>query len=438
MAGNFSDFYGTVVGFSAPTGTSLIVRVQNGSDTFDAPVSAFAFGIQVTPALVSQNFLGTRSLTVKVIRREIGGSETTLLTRVVNKGPGPLALQLGNDPVMMTGINGGVTRGVQLLGFTGDPLASDLETIFSTNNILAARYNPSKTNYDLYPNSGAVLGGQGYFVRVPLGAANLNPLWLARVESGTAVSVALRPGWNMITCPLGTGATFSNVDVVHTTEFPRSYNGASGNDVNDPSTPLLGKNVFQFVPGAVDPVSGVSEGGSYVPATTFEAGKGYFVRCLAAEGAVMLFKLPSVQSASAGKSLPISHLLEVKIGRTGESSYALLGQAPGATVGFDPKFDSNLPPSFGGLQVAVSNIDQRFVDVRSPSASVTYRVNASGCVPGQKYTLNFLTKNGRASQIQIKDMQTGKVQIFATVAGTLGFVASKTTMGFEVTVRGAR
>lgn len=436
--GQVNDFYGTVVGFSAPAGTSLIVRVQNGSDSFDAPVTDFAFGIKVAPVLVSQNFLGTRSLTVRVIRRETGGTETTLLTRVVNKGPGALGLQLGNDPVISTGINGGVTRGVQLLGFTGDPLASDLETIFSSSNILAARYNPSKTNYDLYPNSGAVLGGQGYFLRIPLGASNLNPVWPARVESGTAVSVALRPGWNMITCPLGTGATFANVDVVHTLEFPRTYLGASGNDVNDTSTPLLGKNVFQFVPGAVDPVSGVSEGGSYVPATTFEAGKGYFVRCLAPEGAVMLFKPSSAQMASAGKSLPISHLLEVRVGRTGESSYALLGQAAGATVGFDAKFDSNLPPSFGGLQVAVSNIDQRFMDVRSPSASVTYRVNASGCVVGQKYTFNFLTKNGRATQIQVKDIQTGKVQTFGTVAGTLGFVASKTTMAFDVTVRGAR
>ncbi|MEI8282943.1 MAG: hypothetical protein WCG75_11095, partial [Armatimonadota bacterium] len=219
---NVSDFYGTVVGFAVPLGTSLIVRVQNGSDTFDAPVTAYAFGLKVGTA----NFLASRSLTVRLIQKDSMNIESVLLTKTVNKGPGPLCIQIGNEPVSTTSFPSGLSSGIQMVGFTGDPLYSGLESILSSNNFLAARYSSSRTAYDLYPNSGMVLGGQGYFIRVPSSGL---PSWKARVESGTAVSVALRPGWNMITCPLGVSAPFANVDVVHTTDFPRSYLGASGN-----------------------------------------------------------------------------------------------------------------------------------------------------------------------------------------------------------------
>ena len=431
---NVSDFYGTVVGFAVPAGSSLIVRVQNGSDTFDAPVNAYAFGLKVNTA----NFLASRSLNVKLIRKDSFGVETILLTRIVDKGPGPLGIQLGNDPVVSTSFPVGLASGIQMVGFTGDPLFSGLESILGLNstNFLAARYNSSKTAYDLYPNSGSVNGGQAYFVRVPAPGI---PSWLAKVESSTAVSVALRPGWNMITCPLGISAPFANVDVVHTTNFPRTYLGASGNDVGDTSPPLLGKDVFRFVPGAPDPTSGVPEGGSFVPATSFEPGSGYFVRCLAPEGAAMLFKpIPNQSFAAQMAAANPGYLLQVQVSRSGESSYAQLGQAIGATNAFDPKFDSNLPPSFGGLQVAVQNVDRRFTDVRGPSAQLTYRVNATGCVSGKKYAFTLFTKVGRAVQIVVKNIQNGTTQIFGSSSGTFGFTASNATMAFDVTVKGAR
>lgn len=428
-----SDFYGTVVGFAIPTGNSLLVRVQNGSDTFDVPVTNYAFGTKVG----TSNFLAARSLTVQLIRKDSVGSETTLLTRVVDKGPGELAIEIGNDPVQTTGFSSGLSSGIQLVGFTGDPLSTAMESILGTTNFLAARYNPARTQYDLYPNSGAVTGGQGYFVRVPAAGS---PVWPARVETGTAVAISLRPGWNMVTCPLGVDTSFTSIDAIHTTEFPRTYLGASGNDAGDTSAPILGKDVFQFVPGANDAVTGVPEGGSYAPATSFVAGKGYFVRCLAPEGAVLLFKPAANQSFSHLKGSPVTlqHLLEVQVSRTGESSYARIGQAQGATNGFDAKFDSNLPPGIGGLQVAVQNGDLRFQDVKTPATMVTTRVTVSGLVAGKKYNFNFLTKSGRATQIQIKDIQTGIFKYFSTSTGTFGFTASKGTMSFDVTVRGAR
>ena len=429
-----NDFYGTIVGLSVPLGNSLIVRVHNGSENFDVPVSNYAFGSAVGTA----NFLGARSLLIEVLRRDSFGAETLMLTRRVNKGPGPLGIQLGNDPVTTTSFPSGLAGGVQLVGFTGDPLYSGLENIFGTSNFLAARYNPARTTYDLYPNSGAVAGGQGYFVRVP---STGSPSWLARVEQGTAVAVALRPGWNMITCPLGVDTDPSNVIVAHMNNIPRTYANASGNDGSGATDVLLGRDFFQFVPGAPDATTGLPEGGSYSPGTSFVAGKGYFVRCLAAEGAVMLFKPAVGQSfikQAAAVPVNLQHLLEVRVSRTGESSFTRIGQASGATNGFDARFDSNLPPSFGGLQIAVPNGDLRFQDVKAPSTMITTRTTVSGLIAGKKYTLNFLTKIGRATQIQIKDIQTGTMQFYGTPTGTFGFTASKSTMSFDVTVRGAR
>ena len=431
---NVSDFYGTVVGVAVPVGTSLLIRVQNGSDTFDAPVNNYAFGLNVgTP-----NFLASRSLTVKVIRRDSVGVETVLLTRIVDKGPGALAIQLGNEPVVTTSFQFGLSGGVQMIGFTGDPLYSGLEPILglSSSNFLAARYNPARTTYDLYPNSGAVTGGQSYFLRVP---SNGGPSWQAKVEAGTAVAVALRPGWNMITCPLGISTPFANVTVVRTTEFPRQYLGASGNDPGDTNPPILGKDVFRFVPGANDTFSGVPEGGSFAPAASFEPGAGYFVRCLTPEGAVMLFK-PAAAQTFAHQPLIAStqYLLQVQVSRAGEASYAQLGMSPGATNGFDPRFDSNLPPGIGGLQVSVQNSDSRFTDVRAHSAQMTYRVNASGCEAGKQYTFSFFTKNGSANQILVKEIQSLRNRLFNTLSGTFTFTASSSTMAFDVIVKGAR
>ena len=429
-----SNFYGTVVGFAVPTGTNLVVRVQYGSQSFDVPVTDYAFGSVVS----DPGFQSALSLTVKVVRKDSVGAETILLTRTVDKGPGDLSIQLGNSPVVSTGFPTGLNAGVQLAGFTGDPVNSRIEDIFGTNNFLAARYNPAKTQYDLYPNSGQVLGGQGYFLRVP---AATNPTWLARVEAGTATAIALRPGWNMITCPLGVDTTFANVEVIHTTDFPRTYLGASGNDANDTATPLLGKDFFYFVPGANDPVTGIPEGGSYQPGSTFAAGSGYFIRCLAPEGAVMLFKPAAGSSFIANFSPappPMSHLMEVQVSRPGEASYVRIGQAVTAKSGFDPKFDSTLPPSFGGLQVAILNGDLRFQDVKPLAPLVTNRLTISGLVPGKKYSYNFLTRIGRATQITVKDLQTSQLHFFGTPSGTFGFVATKTTMQFDVIVKGAR
>ena len=431
-----SDFYGTLTGFAIPAGNSLLVRVHNGSEVNDAPVTDYAFGIKIGTA----NFLGPRSLTVEVIRKDSVGSETVLLTRVVDKGVGSLAIQLGNDPVVTTGFSSGVAPGLQMLGFTGDPVNTDLESIFQINSssFLAARYNPGRTTYDLYPNSGPISGGQGYFVRVPTMG---NPIWKARVENGTAVSVSLRPGWNMITCPFGSTTPFSNVDVIHTTEFPRTYLGASGNDSGDTSAPLVGKDVFQFVPGANDPVTGVPEGGSYVAATTFTPGNGYFIRCLAPEGVTLLFKpdpANSFHTMAAPVPPPLTHMLEVSVSRPGESSKTYVGQAPGATDAFDAKYDSVLPPSVGGLQIAAFNKDLRYRDVRQTATMVVNTVVANGCVAGKKYTLAFNTTAGKATQVQVKNLQTGTMQTYSSSTGTFQFTADRAAMQFQITVRGAR
>ncbi|HLO98944.1 MAG TPA: hypothetical protein VK171_10150, partial [Fimbriimonas sp.] len=428
-----SDFYGTVIGLLTPAGSTMLVRAQIGSEIVDAPVTNFAFGKIIGTA----NFLAARSLLVKVITKTGAGVETTLLTRTVNKGPGPLALELGAAPVTTTSFSGPLPAGVSMIGITGDPLSTALEDVLGipSNSFLGARYNSSKTNYDLYPTSGAVLGGQAYFVRLP---GSVSSSWQARLETRTAISIALRPGWNMITCPLGVETNFANVEVVRTTNFPRTYLGASGNDLGDTDSPILGKDVYRFVPGLADPFSGLPEGGSYTAATSFTPGVGYFIRCLAPEGVTLLFKLAS--SSSSGLTQPINpdFVIENKVTRGKETTSAFAGMSANAKNTFDAKYDSNLPPSFGGLQLSIANTDRRHRDIRSMTNVMTYRLHATGCQVGKVYSYSFQVQRGRATQIQIKNVQNGQTLTYTSTTGTFNFQAVSTQMAFDLTVKGAR
>lgn len=428
-----SDFYGTVIGLLTPGGSTMLVRMQAGSEIVDAPVTNFAFGKLIGTA----NFLGTRSLIVKVITKNALNVETTVLTRVVNKGPGPLALELGAAPVSSTSFGSSVPAGVSMIGITGDPLSTALEDVLGipATTFLAARYNPAKTNYDLYPNSGAVHGGQAYFVRLP---GSVSSTWQSRLETRTAVAIALRPGWNMVTCPLGVETNFANVEVVRTTNFPRTYLGASGNDAGDTESPILGKDAFQFVQGANDPFSGLPEGGSYAAATKFTPGAGYFIRCLAPEGVTMLFKLAS--SSSSGLTQPINpdFVIQNTVARGKDVSSAFAGMSARARNTFDAAYDSNLPPSFGGLQLSIANTDRRYKDIRAMADTATYRIFATGCQVGKVYSYSFNVQRGRAFQIQIKNLANNQILTYTGTSGTFNFQANSTQMGFDLTVKGAR
>ena len=431
-----SDFFGTIVGVANPTGTNLFVNISYGSESVnDIPVSRFAFGRRIA----TTNFLAARQVTITVVRKDISGTPTTILTRKVNKSVGSLGVTLGAAPTGTIGFPSGLPGGLVMVGLSGDPLQSDLADALGTTAFLGARYNPSKAKYDLYPFTGLVSGGQGYFVRT---GSLQNPVIPARVEIGDSLGVALRPGWNLVTNPLGSQCAFSDVQVVRTTGFPLSYLGASGNDPGETSAPILGKNAFQFVPGAPDAVTGLPEGGSFSAATVFAPGVGYFIRCLAPEGAVMLFGAQSSGSRAPRASqaaIQMSTFRASLFGK-GESSAVFFGMASTGTTGFDPRLDSNLPPAIGGMQVSVLSpaSDKRYLEYRGFSGSDTYRITLDGLIKGKPYTFVIDPVQGRWTQVSAKNLTSGATFVSGTSRLSVGFVATGTSLNFDVTVRGVR
>ena len=431
-----SDFFGTIVGVGQPAGTNLFVNISYGSESVnDIPVSRFAFGRRIA----TTNFLAARQVTITVVRKDLAGTPTTILTRKVNKSVGSLGVTLGAAPVSSIGFPSGLPGGLVMVGLSGDPLASDLADSLGTGAFLGARYNPSKAKYDLYPVTGLVGGGQGYFVRT---GTLLNPNIAARVEVGDSLGVALRPGWNLVANPLGSNCAFNNVQVVRTTGFPLTYLAASGNDPEDSSAPILGKTIFQFVPGAADGVTGLPEGGSFAAATQFSSGIGYFVRCLAPEGAVMLFGAqPSGSRSPKAPRAPVqSSTFRASLFGKAEQSSVFFGMSAAATAGFDARLDSNLPPAIGGMQVSALSPtnDKRYLEYRPYSAASTYRMTLEGLIKGKTYSFVVDQIRGRWTQASARNVSSGATTTTGGARLIVSFVATGTTASYDVTVRGVR
>jgi hypothetical protein len=428
------DLYGTVVGFTPPTGGSLLIRVSFGSTTLpDIPVTDFAFGTLVG----TSEYLQSRSLLVRVISKDSSNAETVVLTRRVNKGPGSLALDLGSAPTGNLSFPTGLSSGIQLIGFSGDPFAATMDGILgiTPGNFLAARYNPGRAAYDLFPNTGLVSGGQGFFVRV---GANSNPSIPARIETNTGIAVALRPGWNVVANPLGDSVPFTRVDVVRAANFPISFDEAIG---NGGTAAVLGRNIFQFVPGLADPVTGFPEGGSFTATTAFAPGIGYFVRCLAPEGLTLLFRPATLRSNGRAVESPSNPAFRMKVtlGTKGAQSHAYIAQNPNATAGFDSFLDSNLPPSVGGMQLAVAaGNDHRYLDAQPNGGSRTYRLVLNNLIVGREYFLNATTEIGHVSSFSVVNISNGRGVTYGRRNGVYALIANSKTMFFDITVRGAR
>lgn len=417
-----SNFYGTYVGPAIQAGNTLFVRVTNGSEILpDLAVRDGAFG----GTFLSTTFNSTRSLVINVIRKDAAGAETTVLSRRVNKGPGAIGVSLGDAPVQTVTFPSSLNAGIQLFGLIGNPLNPDLSALLAPQTGLFARYNPARTSFDLYPNFGLTSPGFGYFARMN---SAFVPSYRANVENNIPSVVALRPGWNMVTVPGNYSQTVSNLLVVRARDFPVTFATASS---------IVGNTIFQFDPGPNSVGSGVPEGGTYSSATTMNPGRGYFVRCLSPEGALLVF---TPGSSAGSKVVPVpANTVRCTITGIGESAQCILGQSNFATSGFDLAFDSGLPPGIGGLQARVeSSGEPRFKDYRPFVTNQNYRVTVSGLNPGRTYTIRTLQIEGRSSQYTIRNTQSGRSFSYNLVNGGTSFIATKAEMTFEVIVRGAR
>jgi len=424
-----NDFYGTVSGVAGGTGVTIRVRLSIGATVFDnIAVTNGAFGTRINQSI----YLNSARLKVEVIRR-VSSVDVVVLERQVNKGPGPLALDLRAVDEATFPFPSGLSKGLDLIGLPVDPLAhsgGDLLQI-AEDQVLAARYNSARANYDIYPDTGALELGNGFFVRTETTLPSFSVA--GRIHPGTPVAIALRPGWNLISSPLPESVDTGRITVVRSTDLPKTYAESQGTDI--------GSTFFSFTRGPSDAATGAPETGTLDAATLFEPGKGYFVRVLVPEGVTLLFEPSTItgdrSSRSRSASVPVgqpSWLLRLRLEDGPYLTNAFVGQSLTATPGFDPKEDSGAPPSFGGMQLSIENVEPLYQDIRRSGAESVYRVRAVGLVPGRLYRLRQTALKGRL-EYQFRDLENG-------ASGTIrqdwnyGFRARSSQHRFEIRVRG--
>ncbi|MBI1755559.1 MAG: hypothetical protein HYR64_00440 [Fimbriimonas ginsengisoli] len=428
-----NDLYGTVVGAPTITPDTLRLVVSFGSTTLPPiPVVNGAFGALVG----TSGFLGARSLSLSLIRTT-GGVDSTVFTRTVNKGPGPIALDLRAGGEDAFGFGPGLPAGLSVIGMPLDPFESGGPSVFDIagGSLMLARYNQSRAAYDFYPAVEAPSVGHAYFIRPD--AANPSFAVQGRATAAIPAAVALRPGWNMIAAPLEADVPTSRVSVVRAANVPESYDAAVANGD-------IGVDFFEFVPGADDAASRVPETGTMAPAVQFEAGKGYFVRVIAPDGVTLVFAPASPsggpfapsrsfgQSSSAYASAALSGwLAQITLRGDGRSASALFGKSPTATRGFDLAQDSELPPGVGGLQAAFTGGGRLFRDVRRLGSGEVYRLTLEGLRKGQTYWLSRAMVRGRLGPVSVVDLTTREATPWKP-GMSLRFVANAASRAFEI------
>ena len=427
-----NDFYGTVVGLDLSGGATGRVQIYSLPAMIllaEAPIQNGAYGtlIDTAPYLQSGSFL------VKVVRTA-GSLDEDVLVRIVNKGPGALGLDLRINGDVSYTLPGGLSKGMSSFGLPIEPFASSIPQILGlpANQVLAARFNAARTAYDLFPSLEPFKLGHGYFVRMPAAA----PLIIdGLIHPGTPTAVALRPGWNMISTPINETIPVSQVRVIKGADFPKSYVDAAGIE--------LGIDFFTFQPGPIDPNTGAPETGSMVAATTFEAGKMYFVRVLAPEGSSLLFEpdtplgpISRQGGSTGGQSNGGGWQVRTTITEhQGRSAQSFIGQSTTATRGFDSREDSGLPPGFAGLQVWSQSGEALYRDTRKLGQAETYRMRIEGLRVGNMYSLILSNVSGSQTYLDLYDPVRGLRRRVPTNY-VYTFQATGTTRSIELSVAG--
>ncbi|MEQ1822385.1 MAG: hypothetical protein ABL949_07740 [Fimbriimonadaceae bacterium] len=406
-----NNCYGTITGLTITTGQVVQVRVSSGTavlGTFTARNGAFG-------GLISSTlYTGYSRLKVEVLKASV-----VQMTRFVNKGPGALALDLriGEAPVSIP-----LLKGIQLASFPTAPNATNLSAVLgrNPNQVLAATYDAAIADYLRYPDFSAVSRGQGVFLRNEAASS----LAVDGQNVSVPVAISLKPGWNLIGNPLNETVPTTKVQIVRTTESPKTFAEASSIDI-DPS-------IFSFVRGANDAASGAPESGSYAIVTSLEPGKGYFVRCLAPEG-LTLIMFPSTSIFKPGTPRPATGWrigASVTDGR--ETTQAMLGKTPTATGNFGHE-DSLMPPRFvGGLSASFeANNQDLAVDLKHQGSGESFTLKVVGLKVGTWYSLKLNAIRGGERTFQVRNA----LEFFSKVLRTPGvfrFKADAEHMKFAI------
>lgn len=363
---------GTVSGFGTAT-TNMSVRLTwAGGDSGVVSVQNGAFGASISDT----TFDKAQPVTVTLSQ---GG--TTKLTRQVNKGRGPLVVDL-KAPAADTSFALPLAARLNFVGLPLEPFRPYVPTVtgLDPNASLVARYDSTLGRYVYFPEEGEMHKGLGYFVRA---FSATNPTVKGYGPGADPVVVSLRAGWNMVTNPTPNTLSVASLQVAVTTQPFLSWATASGD--------VVGDTVFALNPDSTHP-----DGGTLVPTTSIAPGQGVYVRCLSSTGADLLWGLNTASKSAKTSPLPIASgewrsTLTVA-GDMFQSSTVVLGQQrTGSSIPSD-RTDASLPPGAGGFQAAVESNGLFYRKVFPMNQTLPVRVTLSGLVPGRWFTVSSVTE----------------------------------------------
>jgi hypothetical protein len=389
--------YGTVVGFDNSS-FALAVKLSWPGGTISYPVFNGAFGGLIN----DPNFVLEQRVTVQLLNAT---NSAVIQTSVVNKGRGDLSIDLRSNGSYPT-YSATVTGKMQGFAIPFEPLRPNPARIFglNSNQMLMARWNSFTGSYQFYPDDGEIRQGLGYFVRPP---ASTSISVRGRTSEKTPIAVSLIPGWNLVSVPMNSTLTTTNVLVTTSTQAISTWSEASGS--------LVGSTFYRYNP---DPTN--SDLGTLVPATTFVPGQAYFVRALSNDGVVLIFGPPASSPLTSSHAVTLmsrqvttkgaERLVWNSTGVTpgawrskleittslGNYSVVELGQNALANAGID-KLDEPLPTGPGGFQASLQMGGSLFREMKVPLRGDVYTLQLSGLVPGRRYTIQNTPLQGSTS-----------------------------------------
>lgn len=306
--------------------------------------------------------------------------------------PGDSSLMLISFPAWPTGLDEAETLGLDREG------------------VLLAAWQPDlagEDKYRLYPDLPPIEPGRGYWLKTD---AALPVEFEADVlETGRTYRVHLEPGWNLVGLPLETTLSTNAL------RFDRA--GAPVGLSQAVQSGWIRSVFFGFD----------SESGSYKEIQSLEPWKGFWVRCIVADGCNMLFGSGSSSSRDASSTaverirLAGGSAVEVEVRQGTGCARLVLGRIEGTSAGLDLAWDVEAlpPPPHSSLTAGVvSPAGLLGVDVR-PGAERRLRIASGDPGPAELAVVSgsLCTASGRVLgpgdtlTVQLTGVGEGEVEV---------------------------
>ncbi|HJN15967.1 MAG TPA: hypothetical protein QGH10_10770 [Armatimonadota bacterium] len=331
-------------------------------------------------------------------------------------------------------------NGLYLMSLPVTPVIDDHASALGipADQLLLARWKPNAPGggqYQIYPTIDLFRPGRGFWLRV------LQDVTVAvdglEANASRDVRTQMYAGWNMV----GTGRN----RVV---------------DIDDVLIQRGAADTKTFADAAAagwvqSGVWGYNQLAGYGLASQFDPFEGYWVRCLLADGALLVFPAPSTtitgadtagatrQPYSALAGTEWQALVMMECGdRRGQ---AILGTAGGAKAGYDSRYDLQAPPGFGDQpSLGFVNADwdrdsgDYATDIRGKAARGPWRLRARGVRPGDRASLRWPDLTGVPADLRpvLKDLQTGR-ELSMRTTSAYEFTGSDVPREFEIELRPA-